>query len=304
MRQAFVDGLCELAQRDERVWLLTGDLGFSVLEGFAARFPERFVNVGVAEQNMIGVAAGLCLSGKVVFVYSIANFPVLRCLEQIRNDVCYHGLNVRVVSVGGGFGYGAQGYTHHGTEDLAVMRALPGMTVVAPADSVEARLAAAALSSLEGPCYVRLQKGSEAPVHESEPAFAIGRAIRLRDGDDVTLVSTGGMLATALSAAALLAGEGIAARVLSMHTVRPVDTEALRQAAKETRLLATIEEHSLTGGLYSAVVETLGPEGRPVVGFGLPERPLTCGGSSAFLLDLAGLSPQAIAAAVGERLTG
>jgi transketolase len=302
VRGAFIDGLCELAERDERVWLLTGDLGFSVLEGFATRFPGRFVNVGVAEQNMIGVAAGLCLSGKVVFVYSIANFPVLRCLEQIRNDVCYHDLNVRVVSIGGGFGYGAQGYTHHGTEDLAVMRALPGMTVVAPADSVEARLVAAALGSLDGPCYVRLQKGSEAPVHDREPDFALGRAICVRDGDDVTLVSTGGMLATALSTATLLAEVGIATRVLSMHTLRPVDAVALGRAARGTRLLATLEEHSLTGGLYSAVVETLGPEACPVIGFGLPERPLTCGGSSAFLLDLAGLSPATISAAVAERL--
>ncbi len=301
---AFIDGLCHLAERDKRVWLLTGDLGFSVLEGFAARFPARFVNVGVAEQNMIGVAAGLCLAGKVVFVYSIANFPVLRCLEQIRNDVCYHALNVRVVAVGGGFAYGAHGYTHHVTEDLAVMRALPGMTVVAPGDSIEARLTAMALEGLDGPCYVRLQKGSEAPVHMAEPAFAIGRAICVRDGGDVTLASTGGMLTTALSVAALLSGDGISARVLSIHTVKPIDADALRCAADETRLLATIEEHSLTGGLYSATVETLGPEGHPVLGFGLPERPLTCSGSRAFLLDLAELSPEAIAAAVGERLTG
>src|SRR5438874_9377638 len=137
MRTAFVDTLCELAERDDRIWLLCGDLGYSILERFADRFPERYVNVGVAEQNMTGVAAGLALCGKVVFTYSIANFPVMRCLEQIRNDVCYHDANVKVVAVGGGFAYGALGMTHHATEDLAVLRALPRMTVVAPGDPVE-----------------------------------------------------------------------------------------------------------------------------------------------------------------------
>src|SRR5262249_13809462 len=141
MRAAFIKTLYELAERDERVWLLTGDLGFTVLEDFARRFPERYLNVGVAEQNMTGVAAGLARCGKVVFTYSIANFPTLRCLEQIRNDVCYHEANVKVVSVGGGFAYGAAGYTHHGVEDLGALRLLPGMTVVAPGDPVETRLA-------------------------------------------------------------------------------------------------------------------------------------------------------------------
>jgi hypothetical protein len=146
MRTAFLETLVRLARHDERIWLLTGDLGYSVLEGFAREFPERFVNAGVAEQNLTGVAAGLALSGKIVFTYSIANFPTLRCLEQIRNDVCYHRANVKVVAVGGGLAYGSQGYTHFGVEDLAVMRALPYMTVVAPGDPVEARLATEAIA--------------------------------------------------------------------------------------------------------------------------------------------------------------
>ena len=132
MRNTFIDTLCELAAEDARVWLMCGDLGYSVLERFADRFPNRYINAGVAEQNLTGVAAGLALSGKIVFTYSIANFPIMRCLEQVRNDVCYHNLNVKIVAIGCGFAYGAAGYSHHGAEDLAVMRTLPNMTVVAP----------------------------------------------------------------------------------------------------------------------------------------------------------------------------
>jgi len=190
MRTAFIETLCELAEQDERIWLLTGDLGYSVLEQFAERFPDRFVNVGVAEQNMTGVAAGLALCGKIVFTYSIANFPTLRCLEQIRNDVCHHNLNVKIVAVGGGLAYGAQGYTHHAIEDLAVMLALPNMTVIAPGDSVEVRLATRAIVDWPGPCYLRLGRAGERIVHQTEPEFQIGKAIVLQQGSDVTLIST------------------------------------------------------------------------------------------------------------------
>src|SRR5437763_8640674 len=158
-----------MAEEDERIWLLSGDLGYSVLESFVQKFPGRFVNVGVAEQNMIGVAAGLAMSGHVVFTYSIANFPVMRCLEQIRNDVCYHNLNVKIVAVGGGLAYGPAGYTHHALEYLAVMRAMTGMTVLAPGDPVETRLATKALADRQGPCYLRLGKAGEPLVHRQQP---------------------------------------------------------------------------------------------------------------------------------------
>src|SRR5437763_8263703 len=158
-----------MAEEDERIWLLSGDLRYSVLERFAQKYPERFINVCVAEQNMMGVAAGLAMSGKTVFTYSIANFPVMRCLEQIRNDVCYHNLNVKIVAVGGGLAYGPAGYTHHALEDLAVMRAMPGMTVLAPGDPVEARLATTALADRQGPCYLRLGKAGEPLVHRQQP---------------------------------------------------------------------------------------------------------------------------------------
>ncbi len=276
MRTAFIEALCEVAAADERVWLLAGDLGYSVLERFRDCAPDRYVNVGVAEQNLTGLAAGLAHSGKIVFTYSIANFPTLRCLEQVRNDACYHELPVKVVAVGGGFTYGGQGYTHHGLEDIAAMRALPGMTVVAPGDPVEARLATHAVAARPGPCYLRLGKAGEPLVHATPPAFELGKAIRLRDGGDATLISTGGMLKTAIDAAERLRSDnGLDVRVLSMHTVKPLDEEAVRAAARETGVVIALEEHSIVGGLGSAVAETLAesPDARCLFRrFGAPDR--------------------------------
>jgi transketolase len=276
MRTSFIETLCELAAADERIWLLTGDLGYSVLEPFQRRFPERYVNVGVAEQNLTGVAAGAASCGRIVFTYSIANFPTLRCLEQIRNDVCYHELPVKVVAVGGGFSYGAQGYTHHGLEDLAVLRALPGMTVVAPADPHETRAATRAIAALPGPCYLRLGKAGEPLVHPTPPPFELGKAIRAREGGDATLISTGGMLKFTLAAAERLAvGHGVQARVLSMHTLKPLDVEAVNAAARETGAIVTVEEHSVVGGLGSAVAEALAEADSPCCPFrrfGSPDR--------------------------------
>lgn len=295
MRKSFISTLCEIARVDRNIWLVCGDLGFSVLEPFAEEFPERFVNAGVAEQNMTGIAAGLALSGKTVFTYSIANFPVMRCLEQIRNDVCYHNLNVKVVAVGGGLAYGTQGYTHHGVEDLAVMRVLPNMTVIAPGDPVETRLAVQSMSQQRGPGYLRLGKASEPIVHLTEPAFEIGRSIKLLDGKDVALISTGGMLETAVTAAAKLKTMGLAVTVLSMHTVQPLDEHAVRQVARGCRAIITIEEHAL-GGLGSAVGELLAQlDERPkFVPLRLKREPVKHAGSQDFLRAAQGLDVKGI----------
>jgi transketolase len=292
MRTTFARTLGELAERDPRVFLLTGDLGFSVLEPFRERFPKRFVNVGVAEQNMLGIAAGLAHSGQVVFVYSIANFPTLRCLEQIRNDVCYHELPVRIVSVGGGLAYGSAGYTHHGVEDLAVMRALPGLSVFAPGDPIETELITTALLDLAGPAYLRLGKASEPAVHEARPELVPGRAHLLQDGSDVTLIATGGMLFAAREAARELASRhGLSVRLLSMHTLKPLDELAVVRAANETRLLVTCEEHSCIGGLGSAVADVLAALPAPrarLVKFALPDRASEVVGSQRYLLSRLG----------------
>ncbi|MFM6395642.1 transketolase family protein [Planktothrix sp.] len=295
MRTAFVKTLCEVAQQDSRIWLLCGDLGYSVLEDFSTNFPERFVNVGVAEQNMTGLAAGLALSGKVVFIYSIVNFPVMRCFEQIRNDVCYHNLNVNIVTVGGGLTYGSLGYTHHGMEDLAVMRVLPNMTVIAPGDPVEARLATKAMIAHNSPCYLRLGKAGEPIVHEKEPVFQIGKAIELCSGEDLTLISTGGMLQLVMQASEKLSSQGYSVQVLSMPTVTPLDEQAILQAAAKTGKIISVEEHGI-GGLGSGVAEVLALKEIPVKfrALRLQREAVKVAGSQTVLRSRLGLSLEGI----------
>lgn len=271
MRTAFVDTLIEAAEADPAIWLINADLGFSVLERFAERFPDRYLNVGVAEQNMVGVAAGLALSGFKVFLYSIANFPTQRCLEQIRVDVCYHDAHVIVAAVGGGFAYGSQGYTHHAIEDLAVMRALPGMRVCAPADPHETRAFVHDLVGTPGPGYLRLGRGGEPAIHSAPLAEAPRGPIVLREGNDVTIVGTGAILPEILGAADLLAGQGVSARVLSLPRLKPLAEDALMAALAGSRLVATVEEHSLIGGLRDAVAPLLAtrPGSPRLVAFGV-----------------------------------
>jgi transketolase len=291
----------EVAESDERIYLLVGDLGFGVVEPFFRKFPKRFVNVGVAEQNLTGLAAGIASTGGIVFTYSIANFPVLRCLEHIRNDVCYHRANVKIVSIGGGYSYGALGMTHHSTEDLAILRALPEMTVVAPGDPSEAREATRAVAAHPGPCYLRLGRAGEPTVHSSPIHFQIGKAIQVRDGEALTLISTGAFLHTAVSVADRLARSGWSTRVLSMHTLKPLDTEAVSRAARETRAVVTLEEHSIIGGLGGAVAECLAELDHVKVPFrrlGIPPSFCTQFGSQDYLRAQSGLSPDRIVASL------
>ena len=303
MRTAFIQTLNELADRDPRVCLVVGDLGFSVIEEFAQKHPDQFVNAGVSEQNMIGLAAGMALTGKIVFTYSIGNFATLRCLEQIRNDVCYHRANVKVVAVGGGLAYGNLGVTHHASEDVAIMRALPNMVVVAPGDPVEARLATRAVVALDGPAYLRLGKAGEPVVHENEPPFELGRAITLRDGTDLTLIASGGMLATADKVARTLAAQNLGVRLVSMHTVKPIDREVVARAAVETAHVFTLEEHSIEGGLGGAVAEVmaeLDPGHAPLKRIGLrPEFNKTVGDQN-YLKSLHGLDEESVLKAIQQ----
>lgn len=254
MRTAFTDQLLKLAS-DPKIMLITGDLGFGVFDNYEKQFPQQYLNVGVAEQNMTGVAAGLALEGRIVFTYSIGNFPTLRCLEQIRNNICYHGANVNIVTVGGGFSYGSLGFSHHATEDLAILRALPEMTVVAPGDQWETAQATIALTNKKGAGYLRLDKSTAGYTNKEGEVFELGKGRTLKDGSDITLVSTGGILATTLKASELLAEKGIKARVISMHTLKPFDSQIIFKAAKETAGIITIEEHSIQGGLGSLVAE-------------------------------------------------
>ncbi|MFC1903324.1 transketolase family protein [Chloroflexota bacterium] len=297
MRAAFIRTLINLARTDQRVFLVVGDVGYSLVEPFAQEFPDRFLNAGIAEQNMIGIATGLALSGKTVFAYSLANFPTLRCLEQVRNDACYHNVKVKIVSAGGGLAYGALSVTHHVTEDLAIMRALPNMTVVAPGDPVEAALATQAITQRPGPCYLRLARTGDPVIHQVAPDFQIGRALKMQDGNGITLIATGGILYNTMKAAEELAHQGIQARVLSMHTVKPLDTDAVLTASQETGAVMTIEEHNVIGGLGSAVAEVLAESGNSRIPFrrlGINDSFCSRAGSQKYLWEVHGLSIQNI----------
>jgi transketolase len=299
MRTAFIKTITEIAALDPRVMLVTGDLGFGVVLDFARRFPKQFLNAGIAEQNIAGLSAGLALSGKVVFIYSIGNFPTLRCFEQIRNDVCYHNANVKVVAIGGGCAYGALGSTHHATEDLAVMRALPQMTVVSPGDPLETEGAVKAAAGMQGPFYLRLGRAGEPVVHKGPVPFKVGKALMVRNGLDLTLIATGGILFTAVSVADRLRDQGVKARVLSMHTVRPLDVDAVLTAARETGVVVTLEEHSIIGGLGGAVAEVLCESGLDGVVFkrlGLPSAFIKHVGDQDYLRKAHGLGEDEVLA--------
>jgi transketolase len=296
MRTAFIDTLCFLAETDERIWLLCADLGYSVLEGFAEKFPDRYINVGIAEQNMAGIASGLAMSGKVVFLYSIANFPTFRCLEQIRNDICYHNCNVNIVAVGGGLTYASLGYTHHGVEDIAILKNLPNMTVIAPGDPVETRLAVEAMVNHPSPCYLRLGKAGEPVLHQSTPDFQIAKAIVFRKGQDISLISTGGMLSTSIGVADKLESLGFQPQVISMPTVQPLDEETIIQSIQSTKgRIVTLEEHG-GGGLGSSVAEVIAQSGQGVnfLPIRLNGKPSSVAGSQQALREQQGLSVESI----------
>ena len=258
MRDHFIKRLCELAENNPKIMLVTGDLGFAVFDEYRRRFPKQFINAGVAEQNMTGIATGMALEGRIVFTYSIANFPTLRCLEQIRNDACYHKANVKVVSIGGGFSYGALGISHHATEDLAIMRSLPDITVLSPSGYWETTQATEAIVNRPGTCYLRLDKsaGDDSPQEAAEP-FRIGKARVLRDGRDCTIIVTGGILEEVWRAAEHLQANDIHAQIVSVHTLKPFDEKTIIQACQDTEKIITVEEHTIHGGLGSAVAETL-----------------------------------------------
>ena len=254
MRDAMMRSLIDLAKSDKNVMLLTGDLGFGVFEKFEENFSKQFINVGVAEQNMVGIASGLALEGKIVFTYSIGNFPTLRCLEQIRNDACYHELNINIIAAGGGFSYGGLGMSHHATEDFSIMRALPDVTVVSPCTSWEAGQAVKALAMSPGVGYIRIDKSKTEEPNELD-LFKLGKARLLREGNDFTIITAGGIAEEAIEASESLSLKGIECRVISMNTIKPIDFKQIIAACKETLGIITLEENNLAGGLGSAVSE-------------------------------------------------
>jgi transketolase len=296
VRSEFVGALVELAERDERVVLLTGDLGFTVLEGFAERFPERFYNVGVAEQNMLGIATGLAEAGFVPFAYSIATFASMRPYEFFRNGAVLHELPVRLVGVGGGLDYGHNGVTHYALEDVALMRAQPGLTIVAPADGRRARQAVARTADLPGPAYFRIGKVDE-PMHGLGDRFELGRAATLGEGGDVALVALGAIAGEVVRAQDLLARRGISASVTVVESVSPPPVGDLVAALGRAPLAIAVEAHYASGGLGSLVAEVIAEHGLRcrLVRRAVHEVPRGLTGSLPYLYGELGLSAEKVA---------
>lgn len=305
MRDEFVRTLTQLAREDSNLVLVTGDLGFGVLTDFAREFPAQYVNAGVAEQNMTALAVGLALEGKVVYTYSIANFPTLRCLEQIRNDACFHRANVKIVAVGGGFAYGPLGFSHHATEDLAVMRAIPNLTVLSPADPHEVRALTRLMHQTSGTFYLRLGRGGEGAIHAALPDMRLGRAVTLFDGSDAAILATGSILKNALQARMALEQDGLNVGVYSVPSIKPFDSEFVADLARRVKLIVTVEEHGVLGGLGGVVAEALSEV--PGVRAHMKRIGLAAGftavvGDQEYLRGAYGMSPQSIADAVREEL--
>lgn len=297
MRNTFITALCDIAAYQEDIFLLCGDLGYSVLETFAERFPDRFLNAGVAEQNMTEVAVGLAREGYNVFTYSIGNFPTLRAMEQVRYDVCYHQANVKIVAVGAGYAYGPQGVSHHTTEDIAMLRALPNMLICAPADPVEARAAAAFMAMHRGPGYVRINKSGEPVVHDTAEPLRLmpGQLLQLLQGSGVAVLATGPIVGHALS-------EIRAARktwsVFSVPFIGQYNVVQLEAIVRSHDLIITVEEHQRNGGFGSSVLEALSDLRAngglrvmpPVHRIAIPNKFIGVSGSQDYLRAAAGLT--------------
>lgn len=301
MRDTVVKTLIELGKQDKNIELITGDLGFGVLKSFWETLPDQFVNAGIAEQNMTGVAAGMALEGKKVFTYSIGNFPTLRCLEQIRNDCAYHNANVNIICVGGGYVYGSLGMSHHATEDIAILRALPDVTVICPGDPVEAALAVKKIANTQGTCYLRLGRGGEKNVNTVIKEFKIGKAYKLRDAKDLpqkaAIFSTGAILEETSKACDMLEEQGIAVEQYSFPTVKPIDSDVIKDCAERFDHIFTVEEHNVVGGFGSAVAEVLAEsDGRAKLHrIGINDFYCIEVGSQAYLREQVGINADGIA---------
>jgi len=303
MRTAFFKTL-ELKYADNSdIVVLTGDLGYKLFDGFRAMDPKRFYDVGVAESNMIGLASGLSLCGKMVYCYSIIPFLVMRPFEQIRMDVDYHNLDVRLVGVGGGFAYGLEGITHHGLEDIALMRTLPNMTIVAPADGFEAERIAELSSGHHGPMYIRLGHTNEPAVHDHKPDIEIGKAAILYEGRDVALLSYGRTVSICRNAINLLSGDDIKPSLINVHTIKPLDNETICELFDNNRMVMVVEEHISEGGLGSAIAELAADSdySGKVRRIGI-DRAKSFIGRADYLRASHGLSPEMIADSVRKEM--
>ncbi len=264
LRTAFIDTLRELARIDDRIFLLTADMGYSVFETFRDEFPDRFLNTGIAEQNTIGIAAGLASRGKIVFVYSIIPFVTMRCFEQVRLDLAYNFMNVKLVGVGAGLTYGPLGSSHHALEDIAIMRSLPDMTVLCPGDPIETRELIKRSYEYEGPVYIRLGKNGEPKIHPDETRIEIGKSITVLEGNDLALITTSNMLETGKKWVEEWKQDGVNVSLISMPSLKPFDSSTVKNLIDKEIPIITLEEHSVIGGLGSIISQVIATTGKPV----------------------------------------
>ena len=291
MRTAFVNELKKIMKNDKNTFLLTGDLGFSVFEGIKDSFPKQYINMGVAEQNMIGVAAGMALTGQKVFVYSIIPFLVYRPFEQVRNDICYQKLQVRLVGVGAGFTYSDAGFTHHSIEDYGILRSLPNLTILSPADSLEVIELMKQTSGISGPSYMRLGRNGEPVLHNKHKDMKIGKALELAQGEDILFITTGSILSKAFETKELLELDGYTVSILDYHTIKPFDKESLLKHLAGKKLVVTIEEHLINTGIFSIVSQIILVHDIhiKVIPFGIEEPFHEASGSKEFMLAQYGI---------------
>ena len=257
LRDTFIMTLIDIAKADKNVILMTGDLGFGVLKPYWMQLPNQFINAGIAEQNMTSMAAGMAIENKIIFTYSIGNFSTFRCLEQIRNDCAYHGCNVKIISVGGGFAYGALGMSHHATEDISIMRAIPNIVVMAPGDQIETIEATKAIYQHQGTCYMRLGRGGERQIHEKLNNFRIGKALKIREGSHIVIFTTGTIADEALKAVEILFKLQKKCSLWMFPTVKPIDEDVVIKASNHHEYIITVEEHNVVGGFGSAIAEVI-----------------------------------------------
>lgn len=257
MRNAYLTALYDLAKENKNIMALISDNGAVVYDKYRESFPEQYLNMGISEANMIGVAAGLASCGKIPFAYTIANFLVYRAFEQIRNDVCLQKMNVKLVGTGVGFVYSNLGPTHHATEDISLMRSLPGITIFSPCDPLETTKVICAAAEIYGPVYIRMATSGTPEIYGSDYDFQVGKGVVLREGNDATIIATGSIMLEAIKAVDELIKEGISTRLINMHTLKPIDKEIILKAAEETGVILTIDEHTISGGLGSIVAEVL-----------------------------------------------
>ena len=305
MRYAFIQELTKLAAKNKNIILLTADLGFTVFEEFAKKFPKQFFNVGIAEPNMIGIASGLALSGKIVFAYSIASFASFRTYEHIRNDVCLHKAPVIIVGSGAGLSYADNGPTHLATQDLALMRGLPNMTVLAPADPIEAQWATREAARLKSPVYLRLGKKGEPVIYDKTPKLKIGQGNWIKRGSNFVILACGNIVFNALKSAENLEKKGLSGAVISLHTVKPIDKKLIVQLAKNYSHIVTVEEHSVVGGLGSAVSEIIAqiPAKKPeFLISGIKDDFPKKLGSQEYLRKIYGLTPEKLSLRIAKFL--